>query len=404
MSRTFQKQRRSREECSSSCFRSLRDITGLIGNTMCQPKLNGSRWLLLIAILCFLAPRPVIAQDAETAPTEAQVITGKATTAEQPTTDRVTFARMPIDQVRTELLQWLAATGTARDKLESVTARWADTETLAGLSGEELLDLLVESFAQVDRATAGLVEGSYGAGPLEEIVFDGIRESTIFRNQVQQYRARWMVQHRFYDDALPLLSELLPENVVDPAGLLFYRAVCESQLLKRQAALDSVSLLLNNTLDVPDRFRVVAEMLQEELSGQTNDGMNLVKQLMQDVERRLDLGRSGEKTQEQEGEVIAALDKLLEEMEKEQDKQNGGGGGSGSPQNQPAAQGAIQSQIKGSPADGEADRKKLTENGKWGMLDKQAEAKARELIRQKFPSNFLDQIGRYTKKIAEQKE
>ena len=46
----------------------------------------------------------------------------------------------------------------------------------------------------------------------------------------------------------------------------------------------------------------------------------------------------------------------------------------------------------------------MTEKGKWGMLNQKDEAKARELIRQKFPPNFLDQIGRYTKKLAEQKK
>lgn len=360
--------------------------------------------------VCVLSSSTGIAQDAQQPDEPAQEATEQQA---EPQNDapkvepeaKVTFSRMPVDQIRTELLQWLAMSGAERETLEKVTAEWADTAALARLSGEELLDLLVASFALADRSTKRLVEASYGSGPVDEVVFDGIREAAIFRNQIQHYRARWLVQHRFYDDALPLLSELNPEDVVDPAGLLFYRAICESQLLMRTAALDSLALLLHNTLNVPERFQVVAEMLQQELAGQKDDGMNRVSQLMQDVGRRLDLGRSGEKTQEQEDAVIAALDKLLEDMEQQNEQQNGGGGGgSGSPQDQSQSQGAQQSQIKGSPADGEADRRKVTETGKWGMLDQQAEAKARELIRQKFPSNFLDQIGRYTKRIAEQKK
>jgi hypothetical protein len=109
--------------------------------------------------------------------------------------------------------------------------------------------------------------------------------------------------------------------------------------------------------------------------------------------------------QKREEEVIAALDKLLEEMEKQQQQQQQSGeGGSGQQQNQPGQQGAAQSTIKGSTGDGEADRKELAENGNWGMLDKQAEAQARELIRQQFPPNFLDAISRYTRKVAEQKK
>ena len=353
----------------------------------------------LLIVACCGSAIPVQAGAQEVAVSE--LAAGESASLDE----QITFTKMSVDQVRTELLQWLVSTGADREKLEAVTLKWADNEELARLSGEELLDLLIESFAGIDTVTARLVQDSYGAGPIDGVVFDGIRETPIFRNQLQQFRARWMVQHRFYDDALPLLSELLPEAVVDPAGLLFYRAVCQSQLLQRRDALDSVSLLLNNTLDVPDRFRVVAEMLQQELSDRKDDGMERVAQLMQDVERRLDLGRSGEETQQQEDAVVAALDKLLEDMEEQNKKQNGSGGGSGAQNNPSGTQGADRSQIRGAPpATGDADRKELTENGKWGMLDQQTEAKARELIRQKFPSNFLDQIGRYTKKIAEQKK
>lgn len=322
-----------------------------------------------------------------------------------PLAAQIVFEKMPVDQIKTELLQWLASSGADREDLKTATQDWADDETLAGRSGEELLDLLITSFADVDTAAARLMADSYGTRPPEEIVFDGIRETAIFRNQIQQFRARWMVQHRFYDDALPLLAELVPENVVDPAGLLFYRAVCQSQLMQRREAIDSLSLLLHSTSDVPERFRVVAELLNEELSDRKDDGLSKVSQLMQDVERRLELEQSGAKTQQQEIAIVDALDQLLEKMENEKKKNSGGSGGSGSPQNSQGAQGANQSQIKGgNSATGEADRKKLTENGKWGMMNQKAETKARELIRQKFPSNFLDQIGRYTKRIAEQKK
>ena len=109
--------------------------------------------------------------------------------------------------------------------------------------------------------------------------------------------------------------------------------------------------------------------------------------------------------------AIAGLDqqelggrRLTVNVAKPREPRGGGGGGGGAQQNQGGAQAATESRIKGSPADGEADRKDLTEKGNWGMLDKQAEAKTRELIRQKFPSNFLDQIGLYTRKLAEKKK
>ncbi|MCP4169848.1 MAG: hypothetical protein GY758_03640 [Fuerstiella sp.] len=316
----------------------------------------------------------------------------------------VSFAKMPADQVRTELLQWLATSGAKQPVLEKVIAPWADNTALAVLSGEEVLDLLVSSFAETDSAAQRLLVESNGAGPVEGVIFDGIRAAPLYQNQLQLFHARWLTQHRYYDEALPLLSELLPENVVDPAGLLFYRAVCQSQLLQRQQALDSLSLLLNNTLDVPGRLRVVAQVMQQELAVQVDDGMEQISLLMRDVGRRLDLGRSGQNTQKQEDAIIKELDRLLEEMDQKNKQQSGGGGGAGSSDNPAGSQGADQSQIKGSTGKGDADHKELEEGGKWGLLNARDEAKARELIRQKFPSNFLDQIGRYTKKLAEQKK
>ncbi|MDG1895942.1 MAG: hypothetical protein P8J37_13635 [Fuerstiella sp.] len=330
------------------------------------------------------------------APASAQSVSGQ--TDVQQAASRVTFAKMPADQVRTELLQWLITSGAEQSVLEKVIARWADDAVLAGLSGEDVLDLLVASFAETDSAAQRLLTESNGAGPVERIIFDGIRSTPLFQNQLQLFHARWLTQHRYYDEALPLLSELLPENVVDPAGLLFYRAVCQSQLLQRQEALDSLSLLLNNTLDVPERLRTVAEVMQQELVGQVEDGMGQISLLMKDVERRLDLGRSGDNTQKQEDAIIRELDRLLEEMDQKNKQQGGGGGSSNSPS---GSQGADRSQIKGSTGKGDADHKELEEGGKWGLLNARAEAKARELIRQKFPSNFLDQIGRYTRKLAE---
>jgi len=360
--------------------------------------------LAFITTICLTDPTSLTAQDAEQpTPATEDVATDKNDAPQK--VEGVTFSGLPVDHIRTALSEWLAAAGVEEDVVRQVTRQWADEQSLAGSSREELLDQLVMTFAKVDPATRRLVQDSYGPGPLQSVIVDGIREAPIYRNQVKQFQARWLVQHRYYDEALPLLTELTPDDQVDPAGLLFYRAICQAELLNRREALDSISLLLNNTLDVPDRFRVVAEMLQKQLSGQKDEGMDKVAQLMKDVERRLDLGRPGEKTQEQEDAVIAAFDKLLEELDqqKQQQQQNGGGGG-GSQNNQSGAQGANASRIKGSPADGEADRKELTEEGKWGMVDKKAEAKARELIRSKFPPNFLDQIGRYTKKLAEQKK
>jgi hypothetical protein len=314
------------------------------------------------------------------------------------------FSRMPVDQVRSQMLQWLAKARPETSLSEQVTQLWADDEKLKSLTAEETLDLVVESFTVADDSVRQLVEASKTSGSLPAMNFEGVRSDAFFRVQVQLYQARWLTQHRYFDDALILLEPMKPEEVVDPATLFFYRAVCRLRLLQTAKAADDLTLLLKNTLDVPARFRAVADLMKQE-AGIPPEGLTEVAQLMSDVQRRLDLGRADDPVQKRESDVIAALDKLLEEMEqqkKQQQQQSGDGGGNS--ESQPGQQGATQSVLKGSSGKGDADPKELTENGTWGMLDKQKEAQARELIRQQFPPNFLDAISRYTRRIAEQKK
>ncbi len=314
------------------------------------------------------------------------------------------FGRMPTDQIRERLQQWLTLARTDEATTQLVVDIWADKSQTDGLTAEETLDRLIDSFAIADKSVQQLVEACRSTGTRKALDFEGPRSDAFFRDHVSLYHARWLTQHRLYDEAIAMLEPLDPENVVDPASLFFYRAVCRLRLLEPAESGDDITLLLNNTLDVPSRFRAVAEMMKEEAKVAT-EGLPQVARLMSDVQRRLDLGNADDPVQKREDEVIAALDKLLEEMEQQKQKQQQQGDGQGQGQQvQPSQQGAAQSRIKGSAAEGDADRKELTENGSWGMLDKQAETKARELIRQQFPPNFLDAISRYTRRIAEQKK
>lgn len=324
-----------------------------------------------------------------------------STVADDPT---VVFAGPDAQEVRAEFLQWVAQAGADQKVRDDMLVNWADDAQLAQLSDEDLLDHLVVSFAVSDPSTQRLLESSWSTGPLEEVVYDGIRELNFYRNQLELYRARWMTQHRFFDEALQIYDRLSPDDVIDPAGLFFYRAVCQSELLQRDAALDSLSLLLNHTLEVPSRFRMVATILQKELGGRKDDGLGHVSRLMADARRQLDLGRSGERVQQRQAQVIDAIDRLLEEAENQskqkqgQGKQGEGGQGQPTPSNP-----AQKSRIHGWAGKGEADRREVKETGGWGMLDRREETKARELIRQQFPANYLDIISEYNRRIAEQK-
>ena len=203
----------------------------------------------------------------------------------------VAFSRMSIDQVQARLLQWLALA-----KIDELTGRqvsglWKDKTELENLTAEESLDRIVDSLAIADESARKIVEACRSGSPFSPPNFEGVRSEPFYRDHVQLYYARWLTQHRFYDEAIPMLESLTPESVADPASLFFYRAVCRLRLLKSSEAGDDLALLLNNTLDVPSRFRTVAELMQAE-AGDNSSGLPEVAKLMSDVQRRLDLGNS----------------------------------------------------------------------------------------------------------------
>ena len=134
------------------------------------------------------------------------------------------------------------------------------------------------------------------------------------------WHARVLAQQRYYDEAVALLADVSVQDLVDPASLLFYRGISRLKLLQKSAAADDLALLLNNTADVPARFRQMALQVQEEAAKPAGP-LGEVAQLMSDVQRRLDLGAADEPVQKREDEVVAALDKLLQDLEEQQKQQ-----------------------------------------------------------------------------------
>ena len=132
----------------------------------------------------------------------------------------VAFSRMSIDQVQARLLQWLAQAKTDEATATKVTALWADKAAVQALPAEDVLDLLMESFAIADESVQALMEACRTSGVHEPMNFEGVRSDSFFREQVQLYHARWFTQHRFFDEAMVLLESLNPETSVDPASLL----------------------------------------------------------------------------------------------------------------------------------------------------------------------------------------
>lgn len=315
----------------------------------------------------------------------------------------VVFAPYTKDAVFSELDEWVIRQKVTEPALSRIR-EIRDTAIPAGnvSTGEYLLDCVIDCLATADARIQTFTESLQKSEDPELPILQYESGSQFLDECVQLYRARWLTQHRYYDEALEILAALTPEKCIDPASLFFYRAVCQQALNQNNAAQDSLTLLLESTVGTASRFRTLAEMMRSASGPAEPEGLPAAAQVMADVRRRLELGRSGKKVQQQEEQVIAILDKLLQGMEKHDQQNKPGEGGDGNGQGGSATP-AGSSGISGSTAKGEADRKELKESGSWGMLDQKTEARARDLIRQQFPSNYLDAISRYTRKIAEQK-
>ena len=334
---------------------------------------------LLVLVCCFAAARHAHADDDDVlAPTS--------------------FA-----DARANVLEWVAQQNvkdqTARDAIAEL---WAEPESK--LKPAQILDRAIRSFSLADSETGRFVgkcdiHQPPAIPPNFKALTSAKDTSEFYKANLGAWYGYYLSQARYYDEALAVLKTVNAKQTIDPASCLFYTAVCQHQLLKRDAGLKTIKQLTSNTESVPIRYSSVAELMKYDLEQVEKKTIGEVAHLMSDVERRLDLGRGGQRVQKREAEIVATLDEIIERLENQNG--GGGGGGQGGNQNQPQ-NGAQDSSVKGSPGDGKVDKKKQGE-GKWGMLDDKDEARAKQLIGRDFPPHYRRAVEEYFRKLAKQR-
>jgi hypothetical protein len=190
-----------------------------------------------------------------------------------------------------------------------------------------------------------------------------------------------------------------PALAVDPAGCLFYKAVCEHSLLQKDEGLNTIETLLASTEGVPVRYTTVAELMKHDLEALRAKSLDEVARQMRDVERRLALGRAGEQVQRVEERIITTLDEIIEKLEQQQG--GGGGGGNGQPRGNQSSSPAQDSYVGGTKAPGEVDKKEIGRKDGWGDLPDKAQAAAKNMINRQFPFHYRQAVEEYLKRIAQ---
>jgi len=312
------------------------------------------------------------------------------------------YAPPKAEDVRTQTLTWVASQGvTDKQVLEQIGKLWAFDDLAP--KPATLLDTAIQSFALANAKTKKLV-GAWNVGiapvlPIEFTLPDGKSENEFYLANLRLYYARYLSQLRLFEEALDVFEQIDVNRVIDPAGCLFFQAVCEHGLLKKKDGLATLNKLLKNTEDVPVRYSTVATLMQYDLQALRENSLDEVARKMSDVERRLDLGRGGQKVQKVEDEIIATLDEIIKKLEQQMGGGGGGGGSSPSRTNK-AGSAAKDSVVKGATAPGNVDQRNIGNQNGWGALPPKQETQAKNLINRNFPAHYRQAIEQYFKKLA----
>lgn len=309
-----------------------------------------------------------------------------------------------LDAARAEAKAWF-------DNLKSDEAARAAFESIWSAPDTPLLDRVTATLAAGDPDAARLLteardSSAYAPREIPAVLRDTKRPH-FFRSNLALAYAKALTSKRVYEEALESLKVAVPEKVVDPGAYFFHKAVAEHALIQKREAMNSITRLLDDVTDVPERYKMVATLIFLDMQSWKDDDKDLgqIARLMDNSERRLDLGRAGPKTQDIQKKIVFRLDELIKDIENQmksgQQAQCPGGGQQPGPGTNRPSMPMPDSQIQTNSGPGMVDPKKLqhlAEN--WGKLPEKQRAKAMMELTKDLPPRYREVIENYFKTLA----
>jgi hypothetical protein len=217
------------------------------------------------------------------------------------------------------------------------------------------------------------------------------------RNNLRLLVGRRLAQLQYFDEALAQLEGFTPQDVADPAALLYYSAVAHHRLLHQEEGLAAVGQLLQRRAELPARYSALATLIESDLRKLEDETLDHISRRMEDIERRLDQGRSGDKVRNIEDGVVKSLDKLIKKLEDQQ------AASAGAASLQPSAP-AQDSKIAEGKGPGNVTKRDIGRNTGWGDLPPKQREEALQEIGRDFPANYKEIIEQYFREIPDIKE
>src|SRR5262249_1402621 len=150
--------------------------------------------------------------------------------------------------------------------------------------------------------------------------------------------------------------------------------------------------LMENEGTIPRRYASLARLMQADLEGLKDESLDHIARRMDDIRRRLDLGRAGPKVRSVEDGVIASLDKLIEEIEKPQQAAAAAAAQSQGGRQQMPTRPLQDSMPIAGKGEGQVTKKPIGTQGGWGDLPPRERNEALQQIGKEFPAHYRDMI------------
>lgn len=308
------------------------------------------------------------------------------------------------EEVRGQALTWLKGVGKSdADTLKAFDEIWA--------TDRPVVDRVAQTLALGDPEAAKLLtaarDSSKSAPTAAPEALKDSKLPVFYRANLALAFAKALSNRRVYEEALETLKAVKPEQVVDPATYLFHRAVAEHALLLKEQANRTILRLLDDAVDVPDRYRMVSVLMALDMQSWREKDLGEIARKMDNIERRLELARGGPQTQKMQKEVIARLDELIKRLEnqaKGESQANGDACPNGGQQpaggQRPGAP-MPDSRLANNSGPGNVDPKKLEGLAKqWGKLPEKQRAEAMQELTRELPPKYREVIESYFRKLA----
>ncbi len=271
----------------------------------------------------------------------------------------------------------------------------------------EALSALNPDYAQA----VGLTDEEPAAAIAALEPFAGSTDNPWLAADARWYIARSLMNAEQFEEALPLLQQLVGDEAEWTAHLAeahYFLGACHAGMLKNDFADAAFVEFLELYPEAPERLRVAAWRLLQEIRSGGEDQMTAVTDRMEYSRRRLDIAEPGTETQGRQDEIVNLLAKLIEEQQKKECS-SGSCNKSGQKQQQSAKnepkpeQQPSKSQTGGTSnvSNGQyVERTFEGETSPWSRLRDRSRDPANAAIREKLPARYREIVERYTDAVS----